>query len=73
MLELDELEFYRAEFILHYFKEYNEKEKKQQEASSDNNNMSSDSMIKSAMRQQGQFMKGKGGFGSGNMKLPKLK
>lgn len=57
---LDKMEFYRVEYMLHFFKEYAEKEKAANDK--ENGKQSSSSMIKDAHRNQSNMMK--------NMKMP---
>jgi ERCC4-related helicase len=52
---LDGMEFYRVEYMLHFFKEYSEKEKNAQEKN--NGSPSSTSMVKEAQRNQANMMK----------------
>ena len=59
---LDKMEFYRVEYMLHFFKEYAEKEKAAQEK--ENGQQSSTSMVKEAQRNQANMMK--------NMKQPSI-
>jgi hypothetical protein len=59
---LDKMEFYRVEYMLHFFKEYAEKEKAANEK--ENGNNPSSNIMKDAQRNQSSMMK--------NMKMPSM-